>query len=53
MIGKRVVAWRGDRKGEHGLVIRVDTPYYCFVRWDDGETTHYEAAAITWEEFCR
>lgn len=53
MIGQRVVAWRGDRAGQRGVVVRVDGIYHCFVRWDDGEVTHYESAAVTWQSFCK
>lgn len=47
VIGRKVVAWRGDRDGQEGVVVRVDTPYRTEVRWQDGETTWYETAALT------
>jgi hypothetical protein len=46
IIGQRVEAWRGDRRGEEGVVVRTDTPYYLYIRWDDGEVGMYEAAAV-------
>lgn len=49
-VGNRVIAWRGDRKDDHGTVTRMDGIYHCYIRWDsDGEETHYENAAIGWE----
>ncbi len=47
IIGKRVQAWRGSRKGDCGTVIRVDTPYRSEVRWDDGSESWYETSALT------
>jgi hypothetical protein len=53
LIGRVVIAWKGDRQGERGTVERVDTPYYCFVRWGDGEVTHYWTAWLTRPELCK
>ena len=43
---KRIVAWRGSRVNQYGIVIRVDGVYHCYILWDDGTETHYETAAI-------
>lgn len=53
MIGKRIYAWRGERQGQFGVTVRVDGITHCFVRWDDGETTHYRNADVCWAEFIR
>lgn len=50
-IGRRVVAWRGERELQHGTITRVDGIYHVYVRWDDGEETHYEASALTRPKF--
>jgi len=47
VIGRKVVAWRGDRDGQEGVVVRVDTPYYTEVQWANGDITWYETAALT------
>lgn len=50
-VGRVVVAWRGERHGQRGVIVRTDGVYHCYVRWQDGEITHYENAALTRPEF--
>jgi hypothetical protein len=51
LINVRVVAWRGTRQDQHGTILKVDGVYHCYVKWDNGDYTHYETAAIMREEF--
>jgi hypothetical protein len=45
-IGRRVSAWTGERKGEHGTIVRIAGCAHDIVRWDDGEETWYRAADL-------
>jgi len=53
LLRRRVVAWRGEHRGKHGRVVRVDGTTHCFVLWDDGWEDHVSNADLCWEEFCK
>lgn len=39
LIGKRVIAWTGDREGDHGVVVEDQGLNVVLVRWDNDERT--------------
>jgi hypothetical protein len=51
MIGKRIVALKGERTYDHGVVVGPDGPGHYFVRWNsDGAETSYPAASLARED---
>lgn len=47
IIGRRVSAWIGPRRGQHGTIVAVDGLTRARVRWDiDGETEPYRRADL-------
>jgi hypothetical protein len=50
MIGRRVIARRGERTGDRGVVEGSDGPHAVFVRWNsDHATTSYLLADLAGE----
>jgi len=47
MVGVRVVAHAGDKRGDSGVIVQLATQDHAYVKWDDDGQTLYMLAHLT------